>query len=640
MVTAFCRQLGWKNMEMLISQFQDRLHFGIHSELLELMRLPSLNGMRARTLFDSGFESISSIASADANTIENILLKSIPFQSEKVGEEDDCGDIRKRNKIKSIWITGYCGITTKEAAENLIAEARKYLSLEIGVAEIKWGTKFLKTDSLETTQIKDSHESSTKKIEPEYVNTSKSQLGQSDEFLSSSLPKSQIKIVEDVLEISHRKDPDSACCSYVKKNELSTTSINIVKQNDEACSSLNSSSSVTVRDEIIWDSLNYTEAGLSNMTKLRTSDKMFSPNISFGEIEEKVEAKTDSKREDMNSSKHMSTKDVSLFSSEGDNSSLFEESLPIDLINSNLLEQEPLPLRRQESDFGYASINSNTILNAFQSTLVDGNDNNEDIRLVYEDDKVIENDLTGKNNIPNEVIITQRNKKLTSSKRRKNAINEENQPVAKKKKEEYEFYSFTKTSNRKIYYQPFFHCSLSKKFTIEFHNYKMKCFVLRENDARKNLNEIRKLKYGAVYLHVKKSILVSNKIIGSTVVNITKNMKNEENLKDECPIKGIALYFGEELCIYVDITSITDHEDMEWFKYYLSSWFSGSSSIKVLCSKTVQLYLHRWLNIHQSIYSKCVDISLNEWLLDSSEKVSDVDYLVSFIRESLFVPLF
>ncbi|KAJ8727413.1 hypothetical protein PYW07_001532 [Mythimna separata] len=43
MVTAFCRQLGWKNMEMLISQFQDRLHFGIHSELLELMKLPSLN---------------------------------------------------------------------------------------------------------------------------------------------------------------------------------------------------------------------------------------------------------------------------------------------------------------------------------------------------------------------------------------------------------------------------------------------------------------------------------------------------------------------------------------------------------------------------------------------------------------------
>nr|XP_026496827.1 DNA polymerase theta-like [Vanessa tameamea] len=119
MVTAFCHQLGWKNMEMLISQFQDRLQFGIHSELLELMKLSSLNGVRARTLFDAGFETISSIASAAPNIIENCLHKSIPFQSEKEREGDDDTDVRKRNKMKNIWITGFCGMTTKKFKNKL-----------------------------------------------------------------------------------------------------------------------------------------------------------------------------------------------------------------------------------------------------------------------------------------------------------------------------------------------------------------------------------------------------------------------------------------------------------------------------------------------------------------------------------------
>ncbi|CAH2071673.1 unnamed protein product, partial [Iphiclides podalirius] len=118
--------------------FQDRLHFGIHSELIELMKLSSLNGIRARALFDGGLETISDVASADVNIIENILLKAVPFQSEKEREVDDEDDIRKRNKIKNIWITGNCGMTANEAAKNLIYEARKFLQLEIGVTEIKW----------------------------------------------------------------------------------------------------------------------------------------------------------------------------------------------------------------------------------------------------------------------------------------------------------------------------------------------------------------------------------------------------------------------------------------------------------------------------------------------------------------------
>ena len=53
MVTKFCAKLGWRSLELLLGQFQDRLQFGIHRELIDLCRLTCLNGQRARVLFDA-----------------------------------------------------------------------------------------------------------------------------------------------------------------------------------------------------------------------------------------------------------------------------------------------------------------------------------------------------------------------------------------------------------------------------------------------------------------------------------------------------------------------------------------------------------------------------------------------------------
>lgn len=80
MVTAFCKRLGWDNMELLFSQFQERLQFGIHRELCDLMKLDSLNGIRARALFNAGICTLSSLASANVCEVENALHKATPFQ--------------------------------------------------------------------------------------------------------------------------------------------------------------------------------------------------------------------------------------------------------------------------------------------------------------------------------------------------------------------------------------------------------------------------------------------------------------------------------------------------------------------------------------------------------------------------------
>ena len=646
MVTAFCRQLGWKNMEMLISQFQDRLHFGIHSELLDLMKLPSLNGMRARTLFDSGFESISSIASADANTIENILHKSVPFQSEKEREDDDSGDIRKRNRIKSIWITGYCGITTKEAAENLIKEARKHLSLEIGVSEIKWDSKSAAPSGcLESTKNRDINNSLTEVITLKDKETEKKNISQpKDTQTSFTKINATNKILDTnpqvVKEQDNSKKNNSANISNdsqtkksitkalsLDKNEFSKTNVNISK--DIGNGSANSSPCLS--NDIIWDSLNFTEAGLDNLTKLRTSDKMFSPNISFGEIEEKpAVSETINKSDVLSSCTHnsMSTKDISLFSSDGDNSSLFEESLPIDLIPSKLLDKEPTVLLRQETASDYANINSNTILNAFKSTLVetegDDDDENEDIKLIYEDDNVIEREVAKFEN--NRIAARYLAKKnLVACKRRKNSY-KEMQPVIKKKKED-----FTKRDDVKIKFKdrifilPKINGPLSKHFSLEFNKYKMDCYVLRGNDIIENLDVIQSVETASLHLLLKKMNLASNEIIGSHIMDIQKSVRKVVEGNFDCPIKGLVMYLNQGTSIFVDFTSL---DNVQVLKDSLRNWFQKKAlNLKMLCSKTMNVYIKRWLGVNLS--TNCIDISLIEWLIDSSEKIPNVDYLVS-----------
>lgn len=55
MITVFSNRLGWHNMELLLSQFQKRLTFGIQRELCDLVRVSLLNAQRARVLYASGF---------------------------------------------------------------------------------------------------------------------------------------------------------------------------------------------------------------------------------------------------------------------------------------------------------------------------------------------------------------------------------------------------------------------------------------------------------------------------------------------------------------------------------------------------------------------------------------------------------
>ena len=117
MVTVFCEKLGWNNMEMLLSQFQSRLSFGVERELCDLVRISLLNAARARMLYNAGYHTIASVAAAPPSEIENILHNAAPFVSgRKRGQETEI-EVRERSEARVIWVAGRRGLTEGTACK-------------------------------------------------------------------------------------------------------------------------------------------------------------------------------------------------------------------------------------------------------------------------------------------------------------------------------------------------------------------------------------------------------------------------------------------------------------------------------------------------------------------------------------------
>ena len=94
MVTAFCGRLGWRCLEVLLDQFQSRLEFGVPPELVPLVRLSLVNGVRARALRRAGLERLIQVANSRPDQVEAALRNATPFQrlvEETCGTGPRCG---------------------------------------------------------------------------------------------------------------------------------------------------------------------------------------------------------------------------------------------------------------------------------------------------------------------------------------------------------------------------------------------------------------------------------------------------------------------------------------------------------------------------------------------------------------------
>ncbi|MCD9558470.1 hypothetical protein HAX54_015856 [Datura stramonium] len=73
----FCeRELGWHDLEGLVSKFQNRVSFGVRAEIVELTTIPFVKGSRARALYKAGFRTPEAIAEASVPEIVKVLFES------------------------------------------------------------------------------------------------------------------------------------------------------------------------------------------------------------------------------------------------------------------------------------------------------------------------------------------------------------------------------------------------------------------------------------------------------------------------------------------------------------------------------------------------------------------------------------
>ncbi|KAM6416701.1 DNA polymerase theta isoform 2-T2 [Pluvialis apricaria] len=148
MVTVFCNRLGWHNMELLLSQFQSRLTFGVHRELCDLVRVSLLNAQRARMLYNAGFVTVTDLAKASPDDVATALKNSVPFKSVRRAVDEDEESAEERRTVRSIWMAGMKGLTEREAASLIVEEARGLLQQDLALMGVQWNPEsFLETNT-------------------------------------------------------------------------------------------------------------------------------------------------------------------------------------------------------------------------------------------------------------------------------------------------------------------------------------------------------------------------------------------------------------------------------------------------------------------------------------------------------------
>ncbi|XP_070771249.1 DNA polymerase theta [Enoplosus armatus] len=138
MVTVFCKRLGWHNMELLLSQYQTRLSFGVQRELVDLVRVSLLNAARARTLYAQGLCTVAELARATVADVEKALRNAVPFKSSKRAVDESEVEAAERRSLRCVWVTGGRALTEQEAAVEIVSEARLLLQEDLAQLGVQW----------------------------------------------------------------------------------------------------------------------------------------------------------------------------------------------------------------------------------------------------------------------------------------------------------------------------------------------------------------------------------------------------------------------------------------------------------------------------------------------------------------------
>ncbi|KAI2800730.1 hypothetical protein BLOT_012302, partial [Blomia tropicalis] len=133
MLSTFCGKLGWSSFEVLIEQFQPRLSFGVHRELIDLMRITFLTSTISRQLFSKGYETLISLIYCRPSEIEAALISSSVFQMDQNQQYNNNEENKENLKSTKIFLPNLNQhIPIDQLSSMIIQEARALVEADIG----------------------------------------------------------------------------------------------------------------------------------------------------------------------------------------------------------------------------------------------------------------------------------------------------------------------------------------------------------------------------------------------------------------------------------------------------------------------------------------------------------------------------
>uniref|UniRef100_A0A3B4YPZ5 DNA polymerase theta n=1 Tax=Seriola lalandi dorsalis TaxID=1841481 RepID=A0A3B4YPZ5_SERLL len=171
MVTVFCKRLGWHNMELLLSQYQTRLSFGVQRELVDLVRVSLLNATRARALYAQGLCTVAELARATVTDVEKALRNAVPFKSSKRAVDESEMEAAERRSLRCVWVTGGRALTEQEAATEIVSEARLLLQEDLARLGVQWDPTTLPPGAPAVNSCDNGHSSDTETSSVSYLSS-------------------------------------------------------------------------------------------------------------------------------------------------------------------------------------------------------------------------------------------------------------------------------------------------------------------------------------------------------------------------------------------------------------------------------------------------------------------------------------
>eukprot|EP01012_Entosiphon_sulcatum_P052582 TRINITY_DN7226_c0_g1_i3.p1 TRINITY_DN7226_c0_g1~~TRINITY_DN7226_c0_g1_i3.p1 ORF type:complete len:1840 (+),score=235.77 TRINITY_DN7226_c0_g1_i3:85-5604(+) len=124
MVGVFCDKLCWWGFESLIQKLQDRLNHGVEQDLIELVRIPNVKAHRARALYNAGYRTALSVATANPDEIERIIAASVPYRSKARAPQTNYSPNQSDHRLARLIIKG-AKYVVQQIAQELTGEMQE-----------------------------------------------------------------------------------------------------------------------------------------------------------------------------------------------------------------------------------------------------------------------------------------------------------------------------------------------------------------------------------------------------------------------------------------------------------------------------------------------------------------------------------